>query len=116
MNVQTYDMNKVISATPKAAEHFAKQLEKSRGKAVRISLKESGCTGYKYVIHPVDKPQENDICITLDNGVKFFVDPDNVAALQGTVIDYTQEGLNYNLVLNNPNVKEACGCGESFSV
>jgi iron-sulfur cluster assembly protein len=31
-------------------------------------------------------------------------------------LDYTREGLNEGFKFNNPNVKDACGCGESFKV
>lgn len=75
----------------------------------------SGCTGYKYDIDEVDETIAQDICVTLPNGVPFYVDAEKLSELQGMEIDYRQEGLNRNLVLNNPNVKHACGCGESFS-
>jgi len=115
MTVNTYSHNEAINVTTSAATHFKKQLEKSANKAIRVSLKESGCTGYKYVIDEVQAAEEGDLTIELDNGVSVYLNPSNLAALQGTVIDYQQQGLNYNLVLNNPNVKDACGCGESFS-
>ena len=115
MTVQSYSHQDAISVTSAAAGHFSQQLKKSGQQAIRISLKESGCTGYKYVIDEVEGSHEGDLSIELENGVTVFVDPQNLAALQGTVVDYQQQGLNFNLVLNNPNVKDACGCGESFS-
>ncbi len=116
MTVQQFDMTDVISVTPAAAAHFAAQLQKKGGKGVRVSLKESGCTGFMYVIDEVDGPHDGDIEKTLDNGVSIYIDPQNISALRGTIIDYTQEGLNRNLQMNNPNVKDKCGCGESFSI
>ncbi len=115
MSVETFSAQQAISVTPAAAEHFSRSLLKE-AKALRISLKESGCTGFKYVIDEVDGPEQGDLSIDADNGIHIYLDPKDLAALNGMVIDYVQEGLNKNLVLNNPNVKDVCGCGESFSV
>lgn len=116
MSVETFSAEQSITITPAAAEHFARALEKKEACAVRISLKESGCTGFKYVLDEVDAGEESDLEIRLQNGVLIYVDPKHLAALNGTVVDYVQQGLNKNLVLNNPNVKDLCGCGESFNV
>jgi len=115
MEVQTFSHEDAIHVTAKAATHFQKQLEKSGRAAIRLSLKESGCTGFKYVIDEVEQAEQGDLSLKLENGVSVYVAPDNLAALQGTVVDYVQQGLNYNLILNNPNVADSCGCGESFS-
>ncbi len=115
MSVETFSADQAISVTPAAAEHFSRSL-KNEAKALRISLKESGCTGFKYVIDEVGGPEEGDLSIDAGNGIHIYLDPKDLAALNGMVIDYVQEGLNKNLVLNNPNVKDVCGCGESFSV
>ena len=116
MSVETFNVNQVVSVTPSAEEHFLKQLSKKQAAAIRISLEESGCTGYKYIIDEVDNGEPSDVLITLENNVKLYVDVKHLSAIQGTVVDYVSQGLNKNLVLNNPNIKEACGCGESFSV
>ena len=116
MLVESFSADQAISVTPSAAEHFAKSLAKNSSQALRIGLKESGCTGFKYVIDEVASSEDGDLEISLENGITIYVDPDHLPALTGMVIDYVQEGLNKNLVLNNPNVKDICGCGESFSV
>lgn len=114
--VQSFSSADVLTVTDTAAEHFARVLEKSGKKAIRVTLKEAGCTGFKYVIEEVDGSDEGDIEKPLPNGLRLFIDPKHIGALQGTVIDFTSQGVNKNLVINNPNVKDACGCGESFSV
>lgn len=116
MSVESFSAEQAISVSPAAAEHFATTLKKSEAKALRISLKESGCTGFKYVMDEVDAAEEGDLEIALENGINIYLDPEHLPALNGMVIDYVTEGLNKNLVLNNPNVKDICGCGESFSV
>ena len=120
MSVETYspgiDPAKTISVTEAAARHFESQLARSGHRGVRITLKESGCSGYMYDIVEVDEASDGDITLPLYNGVEVYLDPLHAAALRGTEVDYTQEGLNQNLRFNNPNATDACGCGESFNI
>jgi iron-sulfur cluster assembly accessory protein len=117
MSVATFDVNsELVRVTPAAAEHFRSSLAGGERAAVRISLQESGCTGYKYVVEEVDAGADSDVKIELENGVRLFLDTGAVAILRGTEIDYAREGINYNLKFRNPNVVAECGCGESFNV
>ena len=116
MSVGSFSASDVISVTDSAAQHFARVLQKSGKKAIRVTLKEAGCTGFKYVLDEVDAPESGDIKKPLTSGVDMYIDAAHVAALQGVNIDYVTQGVNQNLQINNPNVKDACGCGESFSV
>lgn len=120
MTVETFDINtskaSVVTVSDAAVEHFSKQLKKSQASAIRLSLKQAGCTGYKYVIDEVDSQADQDLDIELSNGVHLYVDSRYIAAIQGTQIDVRQQGLNFNLIMENPNVKDECGCGESFSI
>lgn len=121
MSVQTYQTDyqqwlESISASETALQHIRVQLSKNRKAALRLSLKEAGCTGYKYVLEEVDGPQDNDLGRPLGEGVLLYVNPVNLSALKGLQIDLEKVGLNRNLVMNNPNVKDACGCGESFNI
>lgn len=116
MTVQSFSASDVITVTDSAAAHFARILAKSGKSAIRVTLKEAGCTGFKYVIDEVDSGEDSDVKKPLANGVNFWIDSTHIKALQGIQIDYVTQGVNKNLVINNPNVKDACGCGESFSV
>jgi iron-sulfur cluster assembly accessory protein len=121
MTVETYNASpnqliETIQVTESALGHFRHLLAKNAKKGVRISLKEAGCTGFKYVIEEVEGPKDSDTVRCLTPGVDLYVETGCLAALKGLEIDLTQVGLNKNLVMNNPNVKDACGCGESFNV
>jgi len=117
MTVQTFDAaHDVLTVTPAAARHFQRQLAGSDHRGIRISLRESGCTGFKYVVEPAPAAAETDVTIPLDGGIAVFLDAKAIPALRGTRIDYAQEGVNFTLRMDNPNVKHACGCGESFSI
>jgi Fe-S cluster assembly protein SufA len=120
MSVKTFDIHEnkdqVLSVTQAAAEHFSKQVERSGKYGIRFSLKQAGCTGYKYIVEEIDERPEGDLELGLENGVKMFIDSRYLSAIQGTQVDVKQQGLNFNLIMENPNVQDECGCGESFSI
>ena len=68
-----------------------------------------------YKLEYVDEPLADDR-IFESNGVRIFVDPKSLPYLDGTELDYAREGLNEGFKFYNPNVKETCGCGNSFKV
>jgi len=105
-----------ITMTPAAADRVRTFLS-NRGKGVglRLGVRTSGCSGMAYVLEFADE-LESDDQVFEDQGVKVIVDPKSLLYLDGTVLDYTKEGLNEGFKFNNPNVKDSCGCGESFNV
>ena len=50
------------------------------------------------------------------HGITVIVDPKSLPYIDGTELDFAREGLNEGFKFNNPNVKDECGCGESFNV
>jgi len=68
-----------------------------------------------YTLEFVDSLNEEDT-IFESNGVKIIVDPKSLVYIDGTELDFTKEGLNEGFKFINPNVKDECGCGESFTV
>lgn len=116
---QTYDPSAAadVSMTEAAIKHVRKQLEKNPQMAgVRLAVKKSGCSGFKYDVEFVENADEGDEVIKVADDVTLFVAADARAYVRGTEIDYTREGLNSIIKFNNPNAKDLCGCGESFSV
>ncbi len=105
-----------ITMTAPAAERVKAFLD-NRGKGVglRLGVKTSGCSGMAYILEFVDEIEEEDQTFECD-GVKVIVDPKSLVYLDGTELDYGKEGLNEGFKFNNPNVKNSCGCGESFNV
>lgn len=115
MTATTFDPVSSVSLTASAQKYFASKLVKQPGKLIRLSTKESGCTGFSYVLDIVSKPADEDKVLSFD-GVTLAVDSQSVAMLNGTEIDLVREGVNEVVKFNNPNVVAECGCGESFSV
>jgi iron-sulfur cluster assembly protein len=105
-----------ITLTAAAAERVTQFLD-NRGKGVglRLGVRTMGCSGMAYVIEYADEIEDDDIVFE-DHGVKVIVNPKSLAYLDGTELDFAREGLNEGFQFNNPNVKDSCGCGESFNV
>ncbi|MBK8163046.1 MAG: iron-sulfur cluster assembly protein IscA [Gammaproteobacteria bacterium] len=105
-----------ISLTKAAADHLKDFLAKrGRGGGLRLGVKTTGCSGLSYVVEIFDEVAPGDVVFE-HHDIKVAVDGKNLAFLDGTEIDYRQEGLNEGFRFKNPNEKATCGCGESFSV
>ena len=105
-----------ISMTEQAADRVQHFLEnRGTGIGLRLGVKTTGCSGMAYVLEFVDEADDGDVMFE-SHGVKVYVDPKSLVYLDGTELDYGKEGLNEGFQFNNPNVKDACGCGESFTV
>ncbi|MBQ4814438.1 iron-sulfur cluster assembly protein IscA [Pseudoalteromonas luteoviolacea] len=89
----------------------------NRGKGIglRLGVKTTGCSGLAYVLEFVDELAEGDEVFE-EMGVKIIVDAKSLVYIDGTELDYTKEGLNEGFKFTNPNQKDECGCGESFTV
>jgi iron-sulfur cluster assembly protein len=105
-----------ITLSERAAEHVSKFLQnRGKGEGLRLGVKTSGCSGMAYVLEFADEINDEDQVFE-SHGVKVIVDPKSMVYLDGTEVDFAKEGLNEGFKFNNPNVKDACGCGESFNV
>ncbi len=117
MTVSTFDPTaSLVRVSEKAERHFSKQLQHEQATAVRLSVKESGCTGFAYVLDMVNEAVADDIHMVLPTGINLYIDPKSVPVIQGTEIDYVLQGVNSVIEFRNPNVIDSCGCGESFSI
>ncbi len=105
-----------VTLTESAAKRVSSFIEK-RGKGVglRLAVKTSGCSGLAYAIEFADAAEPEDLLFE-SYGVTVLIDPKSHAFLAGTELDFVREGLNEGFKFNNPNVKDQCGCGESFKV
>ncbi len=106
-----------IELTKNAAEHVSRELaRRGHGAGLRVSTRKSGCTGFAYVVDYADEVGVDDEVFE-SFGVKVVVDQGALAQLDGMTIDFVKTNLlNEGFEFRNPNIKEMCGCGESFSV
>lgn len=105
-----------LSLTQAAADRIKAQLAKrGSGIGLRVGVRKSGCSGYMYTMDYADEVGADDNVFT-GYGAKVVVDRKHLPVLSGTVVDFRSEGLNRMFRFDNPRAKNACGCGESFTV
>ena len=102
-----------VTMTEAAARQIARLMHKDGHKGLRIGVKKGGCAGMEYTmeyaadIAPMDEVVEQD-------GARVMIAPMAQMFLFGTQIDYQTSLLESGFKFNNPNVEDACGCGESI--
>ena len=106
----------MISVTEIAKDKIIYNLQKrGKGLGIRIGVKTTGCSGLAYVLEYVDIPNDLDECIDC-NGCHVYIDKKSSPYLEGMTIDFVKKGLNEGFEFINPQEKDRCGCGESFTV
>jgi iron-sulfur cluster assembly protein len=106
-----------IQLTEAAAAHVRQQIEKrGSGEGLRVGTKKSGCTGYAYTVDYADSIGDDDLVFE-SHGVRVVTDSEAMPIIDGMTIDFVRtNALNQGFEFINPNVKDMCGCGESFNV
>ena len=107
----------MITLTEEADIHLSSIITENNFKAIRLSVKGGGCSGFTYDWEPLEKleTEKEDIILDLDTG-HLSLDGMSVLYLAGMEVDYKKDLFGQRLMVENPNVKSMCGCGESFHV
>lgn len=99
-----------------AALHKIKDFCSKNGKkALRVSIKRGGCSGYSYVLELVDAPKAQDIVLE-EKGATLFIDAPSAGQLDGAEIDYIDSLQGAGFKIKNPQATKGCGCGNSFGM
>ena len=104
-----------ITLTKMAASRISDQIVKNNALALRFGAKQSGCSGFSYVMDFANAINADDTVFE-NYGVKVLIDQQSLGILDGTEIDYVSEGLNQTFKFSNPRATDECGCGESFAI
>jgi iron-sulfur cluster assembly protein len=106
-----------VLLTEKAAHHVAGMIAKrGHGIGLRIGTRKSGCSGFAYEVDYADEVKDDDQVFE-SHGVKVIIDEHSLPMLDGMEVDYVKANvLHEGFEFHNPQVKDTCGCGESFSV
>jgi iron-sulfur cluster assembly protein len=102
-----------LTLTPKAVAQITRLMARDGRAGLRIGVKKGGCAGMEYTMDYVDEIEPNDEVVEQD-GARVAVAPMAQMFLFGTEIDYETSLLESGFKFNNPNVTDACGCGESI--
>ncbi|KAF9535787.1 hypothetical protein CPB83DRAFT_842332 [Crepidotus variabilis] len=104
-----------LSLTPTAVDRLNALLKGPTPQLIRIGVKNKGCAGLSYHLDYVDKPAKFDEVVSQD-GVRVLIDSKALFSIIGSEMDWKEDALSSKFVFKNPNIKDACGCGESFNV
>jgi iron-sulfur cluster assembly accessory protein len=109
-------MDNFVVLTDKAVEMVkdAMQREGLAGYGIRVGVQGGGCSGFQYSMDFEEKAKDGDVTLE-QGGIKLYVDSMSSMYLQGVTIDYVQGLQGAGFKFNNPNAKNTCGCGSSFS-
>ncbi len=102
-----------VTLTPTAVTQIARLMTKQGSKGLRIGVKKGGCAGMEYTMDYVAEVNPLDEIVEQD-GARVLIAPMAQMFLIGTEIDYESGLLDAGFKFRNPNVAEACGCGESI--
>ena len=102
-----------VTLTQKAVEKINTLMEQNGHYGLRLGVKKGGCAGMEYTLDYVDEVAQHDEVIEQD-GARVLIAPMAQMFLFGTEIDYEVSLLEAGFKFKNPNVTEACGCGESI--
>ncbi len=107
----------MLTLTDAAADQVRKLIDDSETTVIglRVGVSSKGCSGLSYVFEYAEEKKSLEEEVE-SKGVKIFIDPMAIMFIMGSEMDYKQDRLQSGFVFNNPNAKNVCGCGESFSV
>ncbi len=105
-----------LHVTNKAADRIKKFIDKD-GSAIgfKINIKKTGCSGWGYEVELPTILEANDV-VHEEKGIKLIASRETLKIIDGTIIDFEQQGINHVFVYKNPKATGECGCGESFTV
>jgi iron-sulfur cluster assembly accessory protein len=106
----------LVSLTPKAIEMVkdAMTRENMSGYGIRVGVVGGGCSGFQYSMDFENAERDGDTIVEQD-GIKLYVDPMSSMYLQGVSVDYVVGLQGAGFKFNNPNARNTCGCGQSFT-
>jgi len=82
---------------------------------LRVGVVGGGCSGFQYSIDLEKEPKAGDLQFEQD-GIRIYIDPMSAQYLAGTAVDYVETAYASGFSFTNPQAKNTCGCGSSFSV
>jgi len=105
----------IVQLTPSAAEEVKLLLGKpeNAGKALRVYVEQGGCSGMQYAM-TFDEKRPDDAQAEM-HGVSVLVDPFSLQFIRGAVVDFSDSLTGGGFKISNPQAKQSCGCGKSFT-
>jgi len=105
----------VVRVTKSAAEEIKSLLQKPEnlGKVFRVYVEQGGCSGMQYSM-TFDEKRPDDLAGEM-HAVTVLVDPFSADYLRGAEVDFSDSLASGGFKISNPNARQSCGCGRSFT-
>ena len=105
----------IVQLTASAAGEIQSLLQKpeNQGKVFRVYIEQGGCSGMQYSM-TFDERRPDDLSAEV-HGVNVLVDPFSAQYLRGAVVDFSDSLTSGGFKITNPNARQSCGCGKSFT-
>lgn len=117
--METATKKRTLEVTAKAVDNLNRFMEQEGkpGQALRVGVKGGGCSGLSYVLQFEGSERINPLMdeVIEKDGVRVVVDKKSLLFLAGTTLDYEDGLMGKGFTFKNPNARQSCGCGESFS-
>ena len=104
----------MLELTDNAIQQLLIKTKEQSNDTIRIGITGGGCAGYEYVFDYAKEVHEDDNILDFGKFV-IVIDPTSKPYLEGSTLDFHEEGLNKSFKFANPNVSMACGCGVSVT-
>tara|TARA_B100000965_G_scaffold405339_1_gene439019 strand:+ start:1475 stop:1822 length:348 start_codon:yes stop_codon:yes gene_type:complete len=85
------------------------------GSKFRIFVTGGGCSGFQYGFKFDPEVAFDDDVIEYDN-FSILLDSMSYPYLFGSTLDFVEDLSGSKFIIENPNAKTTCGCGESFTI
>ena len=82
---------------------------------LRVFITGGGCSGFQYGFS-FDESQDDEDAVIEKDGISMLIDPLSYQYLVGAVVDYQENLMGAQFMVQNPNAKSTCGCGSSFTI
>ena len=105
-----------INITDKAISKIQEVLSSQNMKYFRIKVKGGGCSGFQYVFKSDNEINKNNDLIFDFKSLKILIDKNSIEFIDQAELDYRDDLIGSSFSINNPNAKNSCGCGTSFSI
>jgi len=112
----SFEAPALVTLTPKAIEMVKAAIEQEglKDHGIRVGVVGGGCSGFQYSMDFENSQRDGDVVLEQD-GLRLYVDPMSSMYLVGVTVDYVQGLQGAGFKFNNPNARNTCGCGSSFS-
>ncbi|KAF9455520.1 hypothetical protein BDZ94DRAFT_1278000 [Collybia nuda] len=104
-----------LTISPRAVQRLQGLLKGPTPQLIRVGVRNKGCAGLSYNLDYVEQPGKFDEIVEQD-GVRVLIDSRALFSVIGSEMDWSDDPLSSKFTFRNPNIKDACGCGESFTV